>query len=156
MDNNAKYDVIDIAKWFVNKQPMTQKRLQKLCYYAQAWYFTLKEEKLEKTEYEAWIHGPVSPILWSNLRDSGMKEIKPIDFKFAKDIDNVDDIEFLEMVWNTYGSLGANSLEALTHTEAPWIQARGFCDPFETCRNRISLESMKAYYSTIYEGGYGE
>ena len=33
----GKYSVFDIADWFLKKGNMTQKKLQKMCYYAQAW-----------------------------------------------------------------------------------------------------------------------
>lgn len=30
--------VFDVAEWFLSKESMTNKKLQKLCCYAQAWY----------------------------------------------------------------------------------------------------------------------
>lgn len=39
------------------------KKLQKLCYYAQAWAYALKGYRLEDTDYQAWVHGPFSPAL---------------------------------------------------------------------------------------------
>lgn len=30
--------VFDVAEWFLSKESMTNKNLQKLCYCAQAWY----------------------------------------------------------------------------------------------------------------------
>ena len=35
---NAKYSVFEIANWFLLKESMSHKKLQKLCYYAQAWF----------------------------------------------------------------------------------------------------------------------
>ena len=60
----GKYSVYEIANWFLNKGSMTQKKLQKLCYYAQAWCYALKGERLIKSDFQAWIHGPVSPALY--------------------------------------------------------------------------------------------
>ena len=37
----GRYSIYEIADWFLNKGPMTQKKLQKLCYYAQAWNYAL-------------------------------------------------------------------------------------------------------------------
>ena len=39
----GKYDVVSIAAWFLTKDNMTLKKLQKLCYYSQAWFYTLKK-----------------------------------------------------------------------------------------------------------------
>ena len=59
----GKYSVFDVANWFLMKGDMTHKKLQKLCYYAQAWAYALKGYRLEDTDYQAWVHGPVSPAL---------------------------------------------------------------------------------------------
>lgn len=36
MEETGKYSIFDVANWFLSKGDMTQKKLQKLCYYAQA------------------------------------------------------------------------------------------------------------------------
>jgi len=36
-----KTSVLNIAQCFLSKQGMTHKKLQKLCYYAQAWHLAL-------------------------------------------------------------------------------------------------------------------
>ena len=33
--------VKDVAEFFLTKQSMTNKKIQKLCYYAQAWFYAL-------------------------------------------------------------------------------------------------------------------
>lgn len=38
----AKYSVFDVANWFLAHETMMHKKLQKLCYYAQAWFYALK------------------------------------------------------------------------------------------------------------------
>jgi uncharacterized phage-associated protein len=52
-----------IAQWFLCKESMTHKKLQKLCYYAQAWNLALHNSELFEDRFEAWVHGPVSPVL---------------------------------------------------------------------------------------------
>lgn len=161
MERLWKYDIFQVAKWFLNKDSMTQKRLQKLCYYAEAWYFTLKNESLTDAEFQAWVHGPVSPLIWQKYKamyEFGfyMNDIKEDSLKEFDDITDPDDVELLDLVWNTYGEKSGNELEALTHTETPWINARGTRKPSEPCQRIITREEMKEYYSTIYEGEYGE
>ena len=63
------------------------------------------------------------------------------------------DVELLESVWETYGDRTGNALEALTHTEKPWIDARVGYGPEERCSVVITLKSMAEYYSSIYTGG---
>lgn len=64
-----------------------------------------------------------------------------------------DDIELLESVWETYGDHTGNALEALSHSEPPWIEARVGYAPNERCNVPISVETMKRYYASIYLGG---
>ena len=39
-----KYNIFDIANWFLSKESMPQKKLQKLCYYAKAWSLVLLKD----------------------------------------------------------------------------------------------------------------
>lgn len=149
--DNGRYSVFDIANWFLLKESMTQKKLQKLCYYAQAWCYTLNDYRLMDTVFEAWIHGPVSPALYDKFKNFGYSSIR-LAGKYTLNISDVD-IELLESVWETYGDHTGNALEALSHSEPPWIEARVGYAPDERCNVPISVESMKNYYSSIYLGG---
>lgn len=149
-EETGKYTIFDVANWFLHKQPMTQKKLQKMCYYAQAWCYALKGYRLADTDFQAWIHGPVSPALYDRFKSFGFKPIlMKGDYKspFKK-----EDEELLEDVWTTYGDETGNSLEALSHREEPWIKARRGYEPNERCMVVITPESMKEYYQSIYSG----
>ena len=41
INEKAKYSIYDVANWFLIKGNMTQKKLQKLCYYEQAWCYEI-------------------------------------------------------------------------------------------------------------------
>jgi uncharacterized phage-associated protein len=150
VDENTvgRYSTYDIANWFLNKEPMTHKKLQKLCYYAQAWCFALKGYRLEDTEFEAWVHGPVSPILWNRFKCFGFETIKLMN-RVDVEIEEEDE-KLLEDVWDTYGANTGNSLEALSHRELPWIEARKGYKPDEKCSVVISPSKMASYYKSIY------
>ena len=70
--------IFDIANFFRSKESMTHKKLQKLVYYAYAWYIALYNEKSSNivnklcldTKFEAWVHGPVSRILYNKYSNS--------------------------------------------------------------------------------------
>jgi uncharacterized phage-associated protein len=147
----GKYSIFEIANWFLSKEPMTHKKLQKICYYAQAWFVTLKNVRLSDAVFEAWIHGPVSPVLYDRFKEYGYSTIRIIDGYTPAVLES--DIELLDSVWQTYGDHTGNALEALTHREKPWVDARVGYAPDERCSVRISLNSMKVYYSSIYIGG---
>jgi uncharacterized phage-associated protein len=129
---------------------MTHKKLQKLCYYAQAWFYALKNMRLSDAIFEAWVHGPVSPVLYDKFKAFGYSAIR-----LMNDYESViqdDDIQLLESVWKTYGDRTGNALEALSHNEPPWIEARVGYSPDERCEVIISADSMKNYYKSIYLG----
>lgn len=150
MEESGKYSVFDIADWFLSKSEMTHKKLQKLCYYAQAWCYALKGFRLEDTDYQAWAHGPVSPALWERFKSFRYDTIR-IKGSIQLSIDK-EDVELLENVWDTYGDNTGNALEALTHRELPWIEARRGYEPGERCTVVISPNAMSSYYKSIYSG----
>lgn len=150
LDESGRYSIYDIANWFLLKGEMTHKKLQKLCYYAQAWCYALKGYRLGDTDFQAWVHGPVSPALWERFKSFGYD---PIKIKGnVKNTISPEDIELLEDVWDTYGEETGNALEALTHREEPWIEARRGYEPDERCTIVILPETMARYYKSIYSG----
>ena len=150
LEDVGEYSVYDIANWFLNKGNMTHKKLQKLCYYAQAWCYALKGKRLIKSDFQAWIHGPVSPALYDRFKQFGYDTIK-ISGTYKCNI-RKEDISLLEDIWETYGDKTGNALEALTHRELPWIEARRGYGENERCTVVISPETMKTYYKSIYVG----
>lgn len=146
----GKYSVFEIANWFLSKEPMSNLKLQKLCYYAQAWNYALRNSRLIDSDFQAGVHGPVSPALYEKFRSFGFDSIK-ISGNYKNKIDD-EDIELLESVWMTYGHYAANALETLTHRELPWIEARVGYKPEERCQVAILPSTMKKFYSSIYNG----
>lgn len=145
------YSVLDVTDWFLSKESMTPKKLQKLSYYFEAWGNALYHTSLiNDTHFEAWANGPVSPELYSKYREyewTLVPEKEANNSKFNKDA-----LELLESVWVTYGDRSANELEALTHKEEPWRAAREGLDDEEPSNNVIDPEIMKRYYESIYIG----
>jgi len=146
----GKYNVVDIANWFLAKAPMSHLKLQKLCYYAQAWNYALNDSRLIDSDFQAWVHGPVAPVLFEKFRGFGFETIR-IKGNYKSRIDD-EDIEILESVWKTYGGYAPSSLEALTHRELPWMEARIGYKPEERCQVVILPSTMKKYYLSIYNG----
>lgn len=141
--------VYDVANWFLSKQSMEHKKLQKLCYYAQAWHYALLDKPLFSETIEAWVHGPVIPALYQTYKNYGWQKIPMVA---------VDDVplanstsEILNAVYDTYGELSGGQLEMLSHSEAPWKNARGNLQPYEICTNPIKPEDMKAFYLKSYQ-----
>lgn len=137
--------ITEVAKYFLSKEPMTHKKLQKLCYYAQAWYLANYGKPLFQSDFEAWVHGPVSPELYSVYRDWGWLPIsQPAERK--ADLSGPNTASFLDLVYKTYGHYTGDQLENISHQEDPWSNARTGYSKADYCRNIISEDQMRQYY----------
>lgn len=137
-------DVRNIAQYFLSKESMTHKKLEKLCYYTQAWYLANHGQPIMPNRFEAWVHGPVSPDLYAQYKGWGWAQI-------PKHADNSIlftpvEIDLMDKVYDTYGGYTGDDLENLTHQELPWQKARQGCSPSEYSRNPISMKDMRDYY----------
>ncbi|MFC7062628.1 Panacea domain-containing protein [Halobacillus seohaensis] len=141
----------DVADYFLDKgnmgteEAITHLKLQKLVYYAQAWYVALNYgKKLFDSRIEAWMHGPVCPELYNEYRNYGYKEIE----RPTSSPEFIDGItEVLESVWEVFGSYDGKFLEELTHSEDPWINARKGLPENATSNKEIKIDDMKNFYS---------
>ncbi|HDW8004502.1 TPA: SocA family protein [Bacillus cereus] len=153
MTVNAKM----VAQYFLSRSTpntdysITHLKLQKLVYYAQAWHLALKEGKpLFEDRIEAWVHGPVCPEIYPVYKEYGYFEIPPAECpQEFNSTENKEKREVLEMVWNNYGKYDGKFLEALTHQELPWIEAREGYEEHESGSKEISEKAMENYYKNL-------
>jgi len=138
----------NVADWFLSKESMTHKKLQKLCYYAVAWGYALMDKPITKNgEFQAWVHGPVSPVIYAKYKENGWNNLPQPETVVGIPEELT---QLLESVWVTYGDKGGNELEALSHKELPWIKARKSSLELEPSSEPISIDDMKSYYQSIY------
>lgn len=137
----------DVAKFFIasfqkkNKE-ISNLKLQKLLYYAQAWHLALYGPVLFQDSIEAWVHGPVVRDVFRNYKEYGWHPISE-----RVQADGLDEFSFhLKEVIRRYGKFDAVTLERMTHQETPWREARGTLAPDEPSNRVITTESMKNYY----------
>jgi uncharacterized phage-associated protein len=140
-----------IAEYFIKKSQLegrviTNKKLQKLLYYAQAWSLVFNGKKIFDAPIEAWVHGPAIQEVYSAYKVFGFGNITSTINEKAFDILTKEDCAILEDVWKAYGKFDADYLEILTHNEDPWQKARDGIAADESCSNEISTDSMKVYY----------
>ena len=152
------YTIFDIANWFLKKEEMDHKKLQKLCYYAQAWSLAINNKPIADCKFEAWAHGPVCRTLWEELNIFTYNTIPQNTLsEKASEIADEESTELLERVWETYQDFNGYQLEMLTHREDPWIKARGNIPELRKCTNVISDKEMAVFYRSLYSGdGVGE
>lgn len=136
--------IFDVARFFLSKKPMSHLKLQKMCYYAQAWHLAIFGRRLVDEEFQAWLHGPVSPTLYQHYKQWGFYDISQYTGTVELDAETED---FLELVYEIYGGFSGSQLEERTHSEEPWKQAHDGSEGY--CTNVISDGSMAEYYRNI-------
>lgn len=141
-------NVFDVAKYILEKAgPMSTMKLQKLCYYSQAWTIVWDGDPLFKEDFQAWANGPVCPELFRKTK--GRFKVSAND-EVGGDGDLSDDQkEGIDVVLAHYGKHNAQYLSELTHLEAPWIKARAGIPMGFKCHNVISKDSMEEYYGGL-------
>jgi len=142
--------VFDVAKYILIKcGSMTTAKLQKLCYYSQAWALVWDGEPLFDSEFEAWASGPICSELFEKHR--GIFNID--EFKIDGDVIEItgEKRNTIDSVLNYYGDKDGHWLSMLSHKEKPWIEARNGIEIGEHCHNVISKNTMQEYYDGISE-----
>lgn len=64
--------IFDMAEAFLSIESMTHMKLQKLCYYAKAWYLAIYGENIITEPFEAWVSGAVQPLLYHKYKIYGL------------------------------------------------------------------------------------
>jgi len=142
--------VLDVAQYILSKVgSLTTWKLQKLCYYSQAWSLVWDDKPLFKERIEAWANGPVIPALYKiHQGEYSITSIKEGDPSKLNKMQR----ETIDAVIGVYGPKDSNWLSELTHCEAPWINARqrGRLGPGERGNSEITLADMSEYYGGLY------
>jgi uncharacterized phage-associated protein len=126
--------------------PISNLKLQKLLYYAQAWHLALYDKPLFQEKIEAWIHGPAVKSVYRVFKDWSWKPItaRPTKPDLPKRV-----TKHLDEVMEVYGGLSAFDLERLTHSEKPWQKARGNTPKDESSSAIISHDDMRKFYRSM-------
>jgi uncharacterized phage-associated protein len=137
----------DIAEYFIalaNEKGsfLSNLKLQKLVYYAQAWHLALYGKPLFEDDFQAWIHGPVIPRLYEEYKSFGWQPIvKEADPKLPQEV-----VLFLDEVADEYFACDGYELERMTHLEDPWQKARVNLEPDTASDAVIQKQWMQEYY----------
>lgn len=147
VDNVADFIIMKCTAGFTSLSAL---KLQKLVYYAQAWRLAFTGQRLFNGEFQAWVHGPVNRELFDRFKDakSLYSEITAADISagFNPEALPPDVVAHLNSVLEAYAGLSGSQLEDMTHSEAPWLEARRGFAPAERCTTLISDATMTSYY----------
>ena len=141
----------DVAAYILAKQGrMPALKLQKLLYYSQAWSLVWDDGPLFEDRIEAWANGPVIPNVYDRHR--GYFEVgSQWPGGDAKSL-NETQCETVDAVLGFYAGHSGQWLSELTHSEAPWKDARGTLGPGERGNQVITQAAMVDYYSGLPQG----
>lgn len=139
---------IDVANLFLrwgNEEGdlITNLKMQKLLYYAQAWHLVFFKKPLFKEDVEAWELGPVLSAAYQEFKKF---KFNPIKYKSDnKELKLFTDkqLEFLSSCYETFIRFSAHDLVNMTHNEQPWK------DAYENGKEIIPHESMKRFYTEL-------
>lgn len=131
---------------------ITNKKLQKLMFYCQAWSLALDDKRLVDNEFEAWVHGAVLRPLYSKYAKHGYTNIE-MDFAtnekkkatFLIDYPNKKVIR-IQQVLETYAKYSADELEDINHSEYPWLKTREGLAANENSNRPITDSLIMEYY----------
>ena len=143
--------IIDVAKYILAKRgSMSTMKLQKLCYYSQAWSLVWNDKPLFRENFQAWANGPVCMELFHAHHgrfsvDASTPGIVEGNTKALSDVQK----KAIDEVLRFYGNKNGQYLSQLTHLEKPWVNARRGLPDGENCENVITMESMAEYYGSL-------
>ena len=148
---NGMANIFDVAKFILKQQgSMSTMKLQKLCYYSQAWSLVWDGDELFPEEFEAWANGPVCRELYN--KHQGKYSISEDDIKQEwlsnKELTDCQK-ETIEVVLGHYGDKNGQWLSTLTHMESPWKDTRIGVADGEACNRIITKEKMLMYYEAL-------
>lgn len=146
----SSYKAKDIANYFIflasrenrekEREGITNLKLQKILYLAQAYYLTKIRKPLFIEDIEAWEYGPVVPEVYRKFKKYCNK---PIIIKQDKSILLEKDKEILKKVWDAFGRYSASKLVDIVHSHAPWRKAKN------SANKVISQKAIKDYYDPL-------
>ncbi len=141
--------VFDVAKYILHKKGrMSTWKLQKLCYYSQAWSLAWTERPLFEEDFEAWTNGPVCRQLFyahKGLFEISEDELSQGDYNALTS----DEQDTVNIVIRDYGDMDPSELREQTHVEDPWKNARAGLSTWDRGDRIIEKSAMGEYYGSL-------
>ncbi|MDA8325367.1 MAG: DUF4065 domain-containing protein [Nitrospiraceae bacterium] len=143
---DASIHALDVARYFLSKANeegdlITNLKMQKLLYYAQAWHLVNFDEPLFIDHINAWNLGPVVADVYREFKKFGAGPIVYEATGKESRMFTPSQIEYLDEFYDIFIPVAAHQLVNASHNERPWI------DAMKTTWKIITNEDMKSFYS---------
>lgn len=100
---------------------MSNMKLNKMLYFAQAHHLAATGTALFDDDVEAWDHGPVVYDVYSRFSSFRGAAIQMETVPAAPELDEVAE-DILDQVWAIYSQKTASQLRAMSHDDAPYLE----------------------------------
>ena len=141
-----------VTRYLLKKaHEITPLALQKMLYYAQAFFYALFDEELFCDNCQAWTHGPVYPDVYYKYKMYGYN---PIDDPLLNEEDDLTElttreVEFLDAIISAFGCYSGSVLKKMTHSEKPWRETRGNLLPGDRSVTEIEKDVIHDYFKQV-------
>lgn len=139
------------VEYLLNKcEDITPLTLQKALYYIQGLYYAFNKEFLFSEDCEAWAHGPVYREIYYKYQNY---RFNPIEANTEIDVSEYTSLEIaiLDNVAKHICCYSGKVLEEFTHSETPWLSARGDLPKNVPSNRIIDKEKIGDYFSCVKE-----
>ena len=128
-------NIDDVADYIIESmladgdfEELSNLKLQKLFFYAQAWSIPILQRSLidDFADFEAWNHGPINVHIYNRFKATkGLYSLMSIkDVRMRGTILSHDTKLYIDYILSNYAKLSSLQLEILCLGEEPWIRTR--------------------------------
>lgn len=129
---------------------ITPLSLQKVLYYVQGFHFAFYRSFLFAEECEAWVHGPVYPEIYDHYKCYCFAPIDKVNESDGSLL-SLEEKILLDNIIRHVCCYSGKTLESFTHTETPWVTARGVLSAGVNSDVTIPKEAIGKYFSSVKE-----
>ena len=127
---------------------ITPLTLQKALYYIQGFYFAFTGEFLFKEDCQAWVHGPAFPKIYDQYKKNGYDPISESEVCDESELMTFEKA-IVDSIIRNFCCYSGKILESFTHSETPWLKARGNLLPDAPSNIPIPKEMIGEYFIEI-------
>lgn len=140
-----------VANYIITRSfEITPLALQKLLYFSQAFHKTFLGRFIFEEDCEAWVHGPVYREIYFKYKDHGYNPIDDRKAQFECYDLSESEREVIDAVVSYFGCYSGKILEAMTHMELPWREARLGLGEDEGSERIIQKELIEKYFKQVH------
>lgn len=144
--------ILDVAQYILEKgefDTLPYTKLERLCYYTQAWSIAWDNEPIFPEEFYAGTNGAVCHEFFQGVNNQ--LYISVTDNIGVSEILSDDQKASVDAVIEYYYEYSTERLGQIIRAEFPWYDARYLLETNKNATGRITHKNMGNYYKTLLE-----